>query len=509
MSRTEEQGNSYSRIMKASSLIGGSEGASLLIGMVRIKFVAMLIGPVGLGLLATYQSIVGLIGTLAGLGIQLSGVRDVAESFGQEDMARFGRTILSLRRICWLTGGLGALLVVLFSHLLSEITFNSDAYALPIALMGFIILFGNIQEGQIALIQGTRRIGDLAKLKVVGSAAGSVISVLFYFFMGLQGIVPALISLSFLNLMTSWWFSRKIVVPRVKMNWAESIKEAGGMIRLGIAFMWSGLLLAAVAYVTRILILRELDMVAVGIFSAAFSLSGAMVNFILVAMGADYYPSLTAVSRNNPKMCRLVNEQTEIGLLLAAPCLIYSIIFAHYIIKIFYSNDFSQAEDLLPWFVLGCLGQVIAWPMGFILRALGAARIFVITETTKNVIHIILIWSLLLLFGIEGVSMAFFLLYCFYTVIVLVLSRFLIGFFWSPGVVKLLIFILPAVGLVFISDKLMPIIPALIISNVVAFFTSVYCLRELVFRLGPAHRISKTMRKILFFSNSHAKSKKD
>ena len=137
--------------------------------------------------------------------------------------------------------------------------------------------------------------------------------------------------------------------------------------------------------------------------------------------------------------------------------------------------------------------------MGFILRALGAARIFVITETTKNVIHIILIWSLLLLFGIEGVSMAFFLLYCFYTVIVLVLSRFLIGFFWSPGVVKLLIFILPAVGLVFISDKLMPIIPALIISNVVAFFTSVYCLRELVFRLGPAHRIRKTMRKILFF----------
>lgn len=505
MSKPEEQGNSYSRIMKASSLIGGSEGASLLIGMVRIKFVAMLIGPVGLGLLATYQSIIGLVGTLAGLGIQLSGVRDVAESFGQGDMEKFGRTTLSLRRICWLTGSLGALLVVLFSHYFSVITFNSDAYTLPIALLGFIILFGNIQEGQVALIQGTRRIGDLARLKVIGSAVGSVISVLFYFFLGLKGIVPALISLSFFNLMTSWWFSRKIVVPRVKMNWAESIQEAGGMIRLGIAFMWSGLLFASVAYVTRILIIRELDMVAVGIFSAAFTLSGAMVNFILVAMGADYYPSLTAVSQDKVKMCKLVNEQTEIGLLLAAPCLIYSIIFVHYIIKIFYSSDFSQAENLFPWFVLGCLGQVISWPMGFILRALGAARIFVITETTKNVIHIILIWSLLLLFGIEGVSIAFFLLYCFYTVIVLVLSRCLIGFFWSPGVVRLLIFILPAIGLVFLSNKLMPIIPAAVISNVVAFFTSVYCLRQLVIRLGPAHKISQTMRNILFFSNSHSK----
>ncbi len=111
--------------------------------------------------------------------------------------------------------------------------------------------------------------------------------------------------------------------------------------------------------------------------------------------------------------------------------LLYNICALYY--KYIYSSDFSQAEDLFPWFLLGGLRQVTSWSMGFILRALGASRIFVITKTTKNAIDIILIWSLLLLFGIEGVSIAFFLLYCFYTVIVLVLSRFLIGFF---GVLK-------------------------------------------------------------------------
>ncbi len=54
----------------------------------------------------------------------------------------------------------------------------------------------------------------------------------------------------------------------------------------------------------------------------------------------------------------------------------------------------------------------------------------------------------------------------------------------------------------------MPTIPAAVISNVVAFFTSVYCLRELVIRLGPAHRISQTMRKILFFKFSFEIKKK-
>ena len=42
---SENDNNSYSRIMKSSSLIGGAQGINMLIGMVRVKFVAILIGP--------------------------------------------------------------------------------------------------------------------------------------------------------------------------------------------------------------------------------------------------------------------------------------------------------------------------------------------------------------------------------------------------------------------------------------------------------------------------------
>ena len=63
-----EQKKSYSRIMKSSSLIGGAQGINMLIGMVRVKFVAMLIGPMGVGLVATYQATVKLIGVTNCLG---------------------------------------------------------------------------------------------------------------------------------------------------------------------------------------------------------------------------------------------------------------------------------------------------------------------------------------------------------------------------------------------------------------------------------------------------------
>ena len=66
---------SYPQILKSSSIIGGSRVLNLLIGMVRTKLVAMLLGPPGIGLVSLYQSATGLTGTLSGLGIGQSAVR--------------------------------------------------------------------------------------------------------------------------------------------------------------------------------------------------------------------------------------------------------------------------------------------------------------------------------------------------------------------------------------------------------------------------------------------------
>lgn len=163
----ERTSTSYSQILKSSSLIGGAQGIGLLLGMVRTKFAAVLIGPLGVGLAGNYLAIQGLVSTVAGLGIQSSAVRDVAEAVGREDREAIGRTILTLRRICWLTGLVGMLAMMALAGLLSRWTFGSDDHALEVAALGVVILLGNISGGQTALIQGMRHIGGLAKLNSV------------------------------------------------------------------------------------------------------------------------------------------------------------------------------------------------------------------------------------------------------------------------------------------------------------------------------------------------------
>jgi len=48
------QQSSYAQILKSSSIMGGAAGINLLLGMVRVKFAAMLIGVSGVGLNASF-----------------------------------------------------------------------------------------------------------------------------------------------------------------------------------------------------------------------------------------------------------------------------------------------------------------------------------------------------------------------------------------------------------------------------------------------------------------------
>jgi PST family polysaccharide transporter len=296
--------------------------------MVRTKLVAVLLGPSGVGLVGLYVSATQLIGTLAGLGIDSSGVREVAEAHGGGNGEHIARTVKTLRRACWVTGISGWLLTAAFSYPLSVWTFGSSERARGIAVLGATLLLSAIYGGQIALIKGTRRIGDLARLSVLGAISGTVLAVGLYAWLGEKGIVAVLTSTAAINLGLPWFFARKIPVAPVAITWPETLGNSKRMVKLGLAFTCSGVSGAAVELAIRATIIRELGINSNGIYQAAWAMSGMFGGFITGAMGIDFYPRLTAAATNHEQASRLVNEQTEIGILLALPGLLATLAFA-------------------------------------------------------------------------------------------------------------------------------------------------------------------------------------
>jgi O-antigen/teichoic acid export membrane protein len=492
---------SYSTILKSSSIIGGSEVIKLLIGIVQVKFVAVFLGPTGVGLVGLYSTLIGLFSRAFGLGLNASGVREVAKAVGKEDQEKVGRTVYALRRVCWVTGIVGSSALALCAQPLSIFSFGSSDHAWALALLAWIILLYNIQSAQMAYLQGLRRIGDLARLKIIGELGGAVIGIGFYVWLRMDGIVPALLSIAVFNLGTSCWYALKVPAPKAQMSWREVFHESKGMVRMGIVFMWSGLLTVAVAYLTRVLINLDLGLDAVGIFQSSFRISVMFVGFVLMAMGTDFLPRLSSIAENNSEVSRLVNEQTEIGLLLAVPGIVAILLFSPWVIKIFYTSEFAESAVLLQWFVLGCMGRVISWPMRYVILAKGKGRLMIFSESAAHLLHLLLIWIGLQYFGVVGVAIAFFAFCIAYVTYMRCIVGHLCGFTWSPGVNRLCIKIVPFIAAVFLLSQYLLEIYAIPLGLLCTFLACIYCLKELTGRLENDHKITRIFSRFPFIKN--------
>jgi antigen flippase len=400
-------GSSYGQILKSSSIVGGAQAINYIIGLLRTKVVAVLLGPSGVGLVGLYLSAVGLVQTFAQFGINQSGVREVAAAAGSQDQEKIAQTIKTLRRACWFTGIFGWGLTVALAWPLSQWIFGSGDHLWALAILGCVVLFESVSSGQKSLLQGVRRVGDLARIQVTFALLSTLLAVGIYWWLRERGIVPVIILTSVVQLGVSWWFSRRVAVIRVRQTWLETWYNSKSLIRLGSAFMYGAVLAAVVGLVIRALIVRDLGLDAAGIYQAAWALSGMFGAFVLQAMGTDFYPRLTAVASDDSAVGRLVNEQIQTGILLALPGVLAAIGLASVLVEIFYSAKFDSAAEPLRWFALGVLGQIVSWPIGMVLAAKGNTRWIYISRTHGAAVHLLLTVVLLTASGLRGVAWAF------------------------------------------------------------------------------------------------------
>lgn len=427
---------SHKQILKSTGILGGAQIIEILFRIARSKIVAVLLGPTGVGLIGLYQSTIDLVQSATGFGINFSAVRNIAEAAGTNDQKRISRAILILRRWVWFTGILGMVLTLVFCKPLSQYAFGDDQYAWGIAVLSVVLLLNSVSGGQLALLQGLRRIKMMAQAKVWGVIAGFCITVPLYWLMGVKGIVPAILITAVVSLFLSWFYSRQIPIEPVIVGLADTARGGFGMIRLGFFMVISGFALTGAMYYIRAFVSQRSGLDGVGQFQAAWNLSGMYLAAVLQAMGTDYFPRLSAVNQDNTQVNKLVNEQTEVALLVAGPLIVAMLSFMNLVVVVLYSSEFTDTVRILHWHLAGTFLKVISWPIGFIILAKGRGGIFICSELTAIialVAPIVIFWDR---FGIEVAGMAYLFMYICYLLIVAGIARCLCGFNWSRASLK-------------------------------------------------------------------------
>jgi PST family polysaccharide transporter len=495
----KSSGASYARIVTSASVLGGAQLIVYLASLLRNKVLAMMLGVSGIGTVGVYQSILTLIQSLTNLGIGTSGVREMA-AVGEDDEGKSRqRTAAIIERLSWITGTLGLLVTWTSAAPLSRFIFQSGEYAYSIALIGPAVFFTSLAAGRGAILQGLHRIADLARVQMVSSILSVPIFLLLCWWLGLDGVVPSILVLSIMTWLLLNSASRRFIPRHSLVTWSDTWAGSRKLLTLGIAMMWNIVISGALAFATRALIVRELGIDPNGIFQAAWTISGMFIGFVLAAMGMDFLPRLTAVAEDRVRVTRLVNEQTEIGLLMSLPGLLATATLAPLLVPLLYTAKFVESATLVPWLIAGCLAQVISWPLAFIQIARGEIRAYLIAQTLFNAVHFILIYFGLRHFGLVGVAAAFPVVYALYTAGILIHVRVSGGFEWSATVVRLIILSVASASFVFAAAALLPSPYSSTVGTVIAIIVSIASLRGLSSRLGPVHPLSKLVYPIARF----------
>lgn len=119
----EKNDDTYFHILKYTSLFGGVQGLNILVGLVRNKLVAMILGPDGMGIVSLFNSTIRFISDSTGLGIPTSAVKNLSQSISERE-ANIRDTVQLVRSWSLLAALVGLLACVILSPLLNDWTFS-------------------------------------------------------------------------------------------------------------------------------------------------------------------------------------------------------------------------------------------------------------------------------------------------------------------------------------------------------------------------------------------------
>jgi len=451
---TQDKG-SKGQILKSTAVFGSAQLVIIFVGLVRVKVLAVLLGPVGVGISGLYFATIELLKTIFSLGLGYSAVKEISSALARDDNRKTATVLKTLWRCSWVLGVLGMLAAIFFSRQLSYAAFGNADYAKSISILSIALPLSILALSEGAVLQGFRRIRDMAKASIWSSLIGLGGAFIMYSFWGLNGIIPAILFVFCFELLITWFYARKIKAPSTQLSWSQTFKEGRSMVALGF-FMTASLLSSTISlYFVRSFIVQQNDLISVGFFIAAWTISSMYMLSIFNAMGADYFPRLSSVAHDPAQMKKAVNEQTEIALLLTAPVIIATISFADILISILYSKEFQPTASILTWQLAGDFFKVLSWPMGFILLAKGKGIAFLVTELIWNLCFCAMVYFGWQTFQIEITGIAFLIAYFIYLVILYCLCMKLISFNWSKKVWKSVALYLPLLVCSFLCAKYM------------------------------------------------------
>jgi len=371
----------YRNIISVTSIFGGLQILLILIGAIKGKIIAIYIGSEGMGQLALFTSILEIVNLLCTLGFGYSATRLVSKAHEQNSYYEIRKILSIVSKILLFSSTVGVILLILFSKNISHIFFGDETFFMSIIFISGTVFFTVFLNRNNLFLQSLNEFKNLAKSNLFGAFFGLLGSFIFYYYYGINGIVPSIIFTSIFIFFSSTFYFKKLKLEPIKITLNNAITEGGPMIKLGLVMVLASIVGAIVKNSINIFIINFGSISDLGFYNAGHTIALSYVGMIFTAMSYEYFPRLSRISEDNKKVRKAVNQQSEIIFLTLLPILVVLICFTELIINVFLTREFYVIIKFIRILSFSILINSAAFTISYIPIAKGDKKVFFIYNT--------------------------------------------------------------------------------------------------------------------------------
>lgn len=402
------------KVLKVMGIFSGAEAFGILCSVVKMKLVAMWLSATGVGLFGIFNTTIETISILTGMGLRQSGVRSIAQHSSKPQLLK--RIAGVLRSWCYISGGLGALVVSFLSPWLSLWFFGDWGYWWYFMIVSGSLLLNSLIGGEQAILQGTERFKKIVRANLGGSVLGLAVSIPMFWFLGEVSVPLSILAYS-ISIFLMLIINRNREIPYQLCN-REELGEGRAFVKLG-GYM------ALAAFATNLAQMifmswlnREASTAEVGYFQAGNTLVFRYTALIFGAVGLEFYPRMSANSHSSHRMSLFVSHEIALLLKIFTPMLVLFLIFRKWIVEILYTSDFAVILPFISIAIFTVILRSVSMCMAFSILAKGDGKTYLLTESLDAAIGLVLNIVLYRAYGLIGIGIAQVIWYAMYTLMI-------------------------------------------------------------------------------------------
>lgn len=397
-------------------------GIAVIIKMLTLlglnKILAIYVGPSGYAVLGQFQNAVQMVTTLANGAINTGVTKYTAEYYNDE----------AKQHAVWRTAGtislIGSVVVAIgvigFNELLAEWFLKDENLGGVFIWFSVTLVLFVFNALLLAILNGKKEIHRYVIANIAGSLFALAVTTVMAVWMGLYGALVAMAiyqSLTFFVTLTLTY----------KANWFKFHYLFGDIDKQAVKnlakFTVMALTTAASIPLSHILIRNHLGETlgwdAAGYWEAMWRLSTAYLMVVTTTLGVYYLPKLAEL-KNVEDIKKEILQGYRIILPIAAICGLIIYLSRDLIIRVLFTDDFSEMEVLFAWQMVGDTLKIGSWLLGYVLTAKALVGFYVFSEIFFSLLFFALVYLMSGKWGIEASSIAHAINYAFHFIFMFV-----------------------------------------------------------------------------------------